>query len=97
MFQVLRIDAHDRYPVRTFRNGELLEDATMDIQLDGPTCDSTDTLPGLAPLPDDIRPGDYLEFGSNGAYSISGRIDYNGFYSDRVVTITSSTERPPAK
>jgi ornithine decarboxylase len=67
----------------------------MEFQVNGPTCDSTDTLPGLVPLPVDIRPGDYLEFGNIGAYSIGGRTDYNGFYSDRIVTITSPTERPP--
>ena len=44
----------------------------------------------------DIQAGDYLEFGNIGAYSISGRTDYNGFYSDRIVTITSLTESPPS-
>ena len=67
----------------------------MEFQLHGPTCDSTDTLPGLVPLPVDIQAGDHLEFGNIGAYSISGRTDYNGFYSDRIVTITSPSERPP--
>jgi len=96
VFWVLRIDGHDRYPVRTFRDGKRLEGATMEFQINGPTCDSTDTLPGLVPLPVDIRPGDYLEFGNIGAYSLTGRTDYNGYYSDRIVTITSPTERPPA-
>ena len=96
VFWVLRIDGHDRYPVRTFRNGKPLEGATMEFQINGPTCDSTDTLPGLVPLPVDIRAGDYLEFGNIGAYSISGRTDFNGYYSDRIVTITSKGERPPA-
>ena len=96
VFWVLRIDGHDRYPVRTFRNGKPLEGETMEFQINGPTCDSTDTLPGLVPLPVDIRPGDYLEFGNIGAYSLTGRTDYNGYYSDRIVTITSPTERPPA-
>jgi ornithine decarboxylase len=67
----------------------------MDFQVNGPTCDAKDTLPGTVRLPVDIRPGDYLEFGNIGAYSLSGRTDFNGFYSDRIVTITSTTERPP--
>ena len=46
-------------------------------------------------LPIDIRAGDYLEFGNIGAYSLGGRSDYNGYYSDRIVTITKITERPP--
>jgi ornithine decarboxylase len=51
---------------------------------------------GLVKLPVDIRAGDYLEFGNIGAYSISGRNDYNGYYSDRIVLITSTTEKPPS-
>ncbi len=96
IFWVLRIDGHDRYPVRTFRNGKPLEGTTMEFQVSCPTCDSTDTLPGLVPLPVDIRAGDYLEFGDIGAYSLSGRTDFNGYYSDRVVTITSLSEKPPS-
>ena len=97
LFWVPRIDGHNRYPVRAFRDGQPLEGATMEFQLNGPTCDSTDTLPGLVPLPVDIRSGDYLEFGNIGAYSLTGRTDYNGYYSDRIVTITSTKERPPAE
>jgi ornithine decarboxylase len=68
----------------------------MEFQVNGPTCDANDTLPGHVPLPADVRPGDYLEFGNIGAYSLSGRTDFNGFYSNRIVTITSPTEKPPA-
>ncbi len=96
IFWLLRIDGPDGFPVRTYRDGKPHNGETMEFQVNGPTCDSTDTLPGLVPLPIDIRPGDYLEFGNIGAYSIGGRTDYNGFYSDRIVTITSPKERPPA-
>jgi ornithine decarboxylase len=96
VFWLLRIDGPDRFPVRTFRDGKPLHGETMEFTVNGPTCDSTDTLPGLVPLPRDIRAGDYLEFGNIGAYSITGRTDYNGFYSDRIVSITSPTETPPA-
>ncbi len=96
VFWLLRIDGPDGFPVRTYRDGRPLEGKETEFQINGPTCDSTDTLPGLVPLPADIRPGDYLEFGNIGAYSISGRTDYNGFYSDRSVTITSPSERPPS-
>ncbi len=96
IFWVLRIDGPNRFPVRAYRDGRALEGETMEFQVNGPTCDSTDTLPGLVPLPVDIGPGDYLEFGNIGAYSIGGRTDYNGFYSDRIVTITSPKERPPS-
>ena len=95
IFWLLRIDGPDSFPVRAYRGGKPLEGETISFQLNGPTCDSTDTLPGLVPLPADIRSGDYLEFGNIGAYSIGGRTDYNGFYSDRIVTITSPSELPP--
>ena len=97
IFWVLRIDGPDRFPVRTYRAGKPYEgDETMEFQINGPTCDSTDTLPGLVYLPADIRAGDYLEFGNIGAYSLSGRTDFNGYYSDRIVTITAKDESPPA-
>ena len=35
-----------------------------------------------------IAVGDHLAFDSTGAYSLSGRTDFNGFYSDTVVTIS---------
>lgn len=95
IFWLLRIDGPDRFPVRAYRDGRVLESKTKEFQVNGPTCDSTDTLPGLVPLPADIRAGDYLEFGNIGAYSIGGRTDYNGFYSDRIVTISSSSQNPP--
>ena len=96
IFWLLRIDGPGRFPVRAYRDGKRLNGTTMDFKVSGPTCDSTDTLPGLVPLPTGMQPGDYLEFGNIGAYSIGGRTDYNGFYSDRIVTITSSTEKPPS-
>lgn len=96
IFWELRYDGHDRYPVRTFRNGELHYSAEMPFTLNGPTCDSEDTLPGKVELPIDIRPGDYIEFGCIGAYSLSGRTDFNGYYSEQIVTITADCELPPA-
>lgn len=95
VFWLLRIDGPDSFPVRTYRNGELLQGEEQEFQLHGPTCDSTDTLPGAVSLPADIRAGDYLEFGNIGAYSVSGRTDYNGYYSEQIVNITSPGERPP--
>lgn len=95
IFWLLRIDGPDRFPVRAYREGDILDGKALEFQLHGPTCDSTDTLPGLVELPADVREGDYLEFGNIGAYSVGGRTDYNGFYSDRIVAITSPAARPP--
>lgn len=91
IFWELRFKGHDRFPVRAFRGSAALAGKVKPFRLHGPTCDSTDTLPGEVSLPVDIRPGDYLEFGSIGAYSLSGRTDFNGHYSDHVVTITEES------
>ena len=48
-----------------------------------------------ASLPESIRPGDHLEFGNIGAYSLSGRTNFNGHFSDRIVEIVSNREKPP--
>ena len=53
-------------------------------------------MPGSVELPADINVGDYIEFGSMGAYSLSGRTDFNGFHSDDVVLIESETDLPPS-
>ena len=94
-FWELRYDAHDRYHAQAYHDGRLLEGKTRPFQLLGPTCDSDDKLRGLIELPETIAVGDYIEFGSIGAYSLSGRCDFNGFYSDAVVNITDEAERPP--
>ncbi|MEJ8569361.1 hypothetical protein [Elongatibacter sediminis] len=97
IFWELRFKGHDRYPVRVFRDGSSHSGDTRQFSLYGPTCDSTDVLPGRVPLPADIRPGDHLEFGSLGAYSLAGRTRFNGFYSERVVLLTAPDARPPGQ
>ncbi len=81
-FWELRYDAHDRYAARAFHKAKPFDGATQAFQLYGPTCDSDDKLRGLVDLPADIGVGDYIEFGAIGAYSLSGRSDFNGFFSD---------------
>ncbi len=93
IFWELRFKGHDRFPVRAYRNGNLHEGSCETFRLFGPTCDSTDELPGSVQLPADIRPGDHLEFGCIGAYSLTGRTNFNGFRSEQLATITD--DRPP--
>lgn len=97
IFWELRFDGHDRYPVRVYRRGQLLEGAEQTFSLYGPTCDATDVLPGTVSLPEQITEGDHLEFGRLGAYSLSGRTRFNGLYSDDIVWITGAGENPPAE
>lgn len=95
VFWELRYDAHDRYACRAIHEGRPLEGEMQEFQLLGPTCDSDDKLSAKIMLPADISVGDYIEFGAIGAYSLSGRSDFNGFWSDNVVNITDEAERPP--
>jgi ornithine decarboxylase len=94
-FWELRFKGHLRYPCRVFREGLPLTGQTKAFRLLGPTCDSTDELPGRVELPEDIDVGDHIEFGSIGAYSLSGRTDFNGFHSNDVVSIGDESARPP--
>lgn len=91
IFWELRFEAHKRYAARTFRDGEPLCGAMKFFTLYGPTCDSSDKLPGKVPLPEDIRAGDYIEFSHIGAYSLGGRTDFNGHFSDRIVYIRTES------
>jgi len=96
IFWELRFEGHKRYPVRAYRNGQLLESAEQrSFRLLGPTCDSTDILPGTVDLPADIDTGDYLEFGHIGAYSMGGRTRFNGHFSDKIAFINNRSELPP--
>jgi ornithine decarboxylase len=94
-FWELRFNAHRRYPVRAFRDGKVFDGPMSSFTVFGPTCDASDVLPDPVELPADVRPGDYLEFGNIGAYSLAGRTRFNGHYSDQLVEITSSIEVPP--
>ena len=48
----------------------------------GPTCDSADVLPRPVVLPDGIGNGDYILFEAMGAYTVSSRSSFNGYYPD---------------
>src|SRR5215475_6229829 len=54
----------------------------------GPTCDSADVLPRPVPLPDGIANGDYILFDAMGAYTVSSRSNFNGYYPDGWAVIT---------
>ena len=87
-FWELRFDGHKQYPVAAYRNAERLRGDDDDYLVFGPTCDSTDRLPERVALPRDIAVGDHIVFDHTGAYSLSGRTDFNGFHSGAVVSIT---------
>ena len=53
----------------------------------GPTCDSMDVLPFPVELPEDIKEGDWIEFGAVGAYGAACRTAFNGFFADTFVAV----------
>jgi ornithine decarboxylase len=53
----------------------------------GPTCDSMDYMKGPFVLPNNIRENDYVELGQLGAYGLTFRTHFNGFYSDEVYEV----------
>jgi ornithine decarboxylase len=48
----------------------------------GPTCDSADVLPRPVLLSDAVATGDYVLFDAMGAYTVSSRSSFNGYYPD---------------
>jgi len=94
IFWELRFREHDGFPVRAFRNGRPHTGNPKAFRLYGPTCDATDVLPAAIELPEDLRAGDFLEWGSLGAYSLAGRTRFNGFYSERVIQLDEGAEPP---
>ena len=50
----------------------------------GPTCDGLDYMKGPFLLPNNIKEGDYIELGQLGAYSLTFRTNFNGFYSNDI-------------
>ena len=53
----------------------------------GPTCDSMDYMNGPFILPNNIKENDYIELGQLGAYGLTFRTRFNGFYSDEIYEV----------
>ncbi len=75
------------YPATAYRldgdgRAAVNKDGQKAFRIYGPTCDTLDVLPRPVMLPEDIVPGDYVVFDSMGAYTVSSRSTFNGFYPD---------------
>ena len=53
----------------------------------GPTCDSMDYMKGPFLLPNNIKENDYIELGQLGAYGLTFRTKFNGFYSSEIYEV----------
>jgi ornithine decarboxylase len=63
-------------------NARALAGEKRPFRVYGPTCDSADVLPRPVPLPDTIAKDDFILFGAMGAYTVSSRSNFNGYYPD---------------
>tara|TARA_B100000686_G_scaffold34794_1_gene36345 strand:+ start:734 stop:1912 length:1179 start_codon:yes stop_codon:yes gene_type:complete len=74
-------------PTRMIPNGRMTSKKLTSFSLYGPTCDSADFMKGPFVLPNNIKEGDYIEIGQLGAYALTFRTQFNGFYSDQIFEV----------
>ncbi|MEM5500579.1 alanine racemase [Ahrensia kielensis] len=72
------------------RNGD--PEKIVPFKVCGATCDSVDILTRPFYLPETIDTGDWIEIGNIGAYSLSLRSHFNGFYPDTFVEVENAFE-----
>ena len=71
-------------PSKMILNGRNQSKKLTAFNFYGPTCDSMDFMKGPFLLPNNIKEGDYMELGQLGAYGLTFRTKFNGFYSDKI-------------
>jgi len=74
-------------PTRMIPNGRMTSKKLTAFSLYGPTCDSADFMKGPFILPNNLKEGDYIEIGQLGAYSLTFRTKFNGFYSNKIFEV----------
>jgi len=74
-------------PTKMVPNGRMLSKKLTPYSLYGPTCDSADYMKGPFILPNNLKEGDCIEIGQLGAYSLTFRTKFNGFYSDKIFEV----------
>jgi len=74
-------------PTRMISNGRVTSKKLTSYSLYGPTCDSIDYMKGPFVLPNNLKEGDYIEVGQLGAYSLTFRTKFNGFYSNQIFEV----------
>ena len=75
------------YPSRLITNGRIISKKMTAFDFYGPTCDSMDYMKGPFILPNNIKENDYIELGQLGAYGLTFRTKFNGFYSDQIFEV----------
>ena len=75
------------YPSRIITSGRIISKKLTAFDFYGPTCDSMDYMKGPFILPNNIKEGDYIELGQLGAYGLTFRTQFNGYYSDSIYEV----------
>ena len=75
------------FPARMIPNGRIISKKLTAFNFYGPTCDSMDYMKGPFILPNNIKENDYIELGQLGAYGITFRTKFNGFFSDQIFEV----------
>jgi len=75
------------YPSRLITSGRIISKKMTAFDFYGPTCDSMDYMKGPFILPNNIKENDYIELGQLGAYGLTFRTKFNGFYSDEIYEV----------
>ncbi|MDB4232086.1 type III PLP-dependent enzyme [Candidatus Pelagibacter sp.] len=75
------------YPSRLIKSGKAISKKLTAFDFFGPTCDSMDYMKGPFLLPNNIKENDYIELGQLGAYGLTFRTQFNGFYSNEIYEV----------
>ena len=75
------------YPSRLIKNKKILSKKLTAFDFYGPTCDSMDYMKGPFLLPNNIKENDYIELGQLGAYGLTFRTQFNGYYSNEIYEV----------
>ena len=80
------------FPSRMIRDGsnKIISKKFTAFDFYGPTCDSMDYMKGPFLLPNNIKENDYIELGQLGAYGLTFRTQFNGFYSNEIYEVEDS-------
>ena len=75
------------YPSKLITSGRIISKKLTSFDFYGPTCDSMDYMKGPFILPKNIKENDYIELGQLGAYGLTFRTQFNGYYSDSIYEV----------
>ena len=75
------------YPSRLITSRRIISKKLTSFNFYGPTCDSLDYMKGPFILPNNIKENDYIELGQLGAYGLTFRTEFNGFYSNEIYEV----------